>query len=1089
MQVTQFVSNMIYNSVYAQIDKIGEGLKQGRKQYVLVPDRFSLNMEKMVMESLNLVSTFDVEVLSFSRLANMVIGKQDKKVLGMLDATLIVEFLIKKNKDKLVCFNNMPITASFAKILFDSISQIKSCKISPEKLKRITKGLPNGNLRQKMGDIALVYELYENYIQEKFIDSNNKLGLLCEKLCQSRIFEGCDVHFSNFPDFSLQDYDIIENAIKCAGSVSITILSAEENQNNSDVYTQTVKTKIDEICEKLGITPQVAKCENQFSNTQRHISQQLFSVIPQKIELQNTKEVQLFWCDNMAKEIDFLVKNMLYLISQGASFGDFCIMVSDMNLYQNEIENVFFRYDIPFWMDKNIKLTDTAEYKFISSVFATIKWGFLPDDVLGLVFSNLSGLTHQEKELFYDVVTKFGVVGSMFYLPIKFKNDDEKLGQFEEIKLQFLKPVLEFKDKCEKSISMNEFCCALRELLADYNLEEKLSEFSVKLEQQGKLKESSIARQSHEKIVKILDQLEKVLGEEETNFDEWLDIFKAGIESTEIAPLPMGVDTTLVGQMLSTVFVPAKYVFVVGAVEGSLPAFIEDVGIISDQDIQIMEELNLSPTVKQLNQKSVLTVLQNMCLAQNLFVLMPQNQKSKETQKSRVITNLSQMFCLAGRQIPISNAEKISHDQKVFGDSISLNKFNTPTLEDMLKIVATTKSSSKKVKDLFVKYGAKDELLFIENGSMFDGKIKDANKLFFTDNHTKATQLERFFACPFLHFVEYGLKLKERQIGKIKPVDIGNILHELVEKFALYQKDKTLTDPQIEKFARQTFNKIIEKKNYQHLLFGMQNKALAKGLEEESIRICRAINFQNIHSKYKIAFVECSFGENFVKMPEIAVFNSSRKLKMRGKIDRIDIADKRFRVLDYKTGKGKSDFDMLDLYLGKKIQLFIYLYALKEEWKDKTPSGAFYFPIHNEFQGIKPTMPYQNYCLNGVTTSEYSNLILQDDQLSYSHPKSGIFGFGINATKAAEASGVLEAKEDANLVSQIQFNKMIEYSYQIFSKGLSEILEGYAQPKPFEGGCDYCLCKPFCPNFWFDDEKFRENNFEVKKTIFEEIIK
>ena len=39
--------------------------------------------------------------------------------------------------------------------------------------------------------------------------------------------------------------------------------------------------------------------------------------------------------------------------------------------------------------------------------------------------------------------------------------------------------------------------------------------------------------------------------------------------------------------------------------------------------------------------------------------------------------------------------------------------------------------------------------------------------MFFANGFTKATELERYFSCPFLHFVEYGLKLKDKEIEVI----------------------------------------------------------------------------------------------------------------------------------------------------------------------------------------------------------------------------------------------------------------------------------------------------------------------------------
>lgn len=47
-----------------------------------------------------------------------------------------------------------------------------------------------------------------------------------------------------------------------------------------------------------------------------------------------------------------------------------------------------------------------------------------------------------------------------------------------------------------------------------------------------------------------------------------------------------------------------------------------------------------------------------------------------------------------------------------------------------------------------------------------------------------ATRLERFSACAFAHFLQYGLSLTERAEYEFRPMDMGNIMHKVMEKFA-----------------------------------------------------------------------------------------------------------------------------------------------------------------------------------------------------------------------------------------------------------------------------------------------------------------
>lgn len=47
-----------------------------------------------------------------------------------------------------------------------------------------------------------------------------------------------------------------------------------------------------------------------------------------------------------------------------------------------------------------------------------------------------------------------------------------------------------------------------------------------------------------------------------------------------------------------------------------------------------------------------------------------------------------------------------------------------------------------------------------------------------------ATRLERFAACAFAHFLQYGLKVTERAEYEFRAMDMGNVMHMALEKFA-----------------------------------------------------------------------------------------------------------------------------------------------------------------------------------------------------------------------------------------------------------------------------------------------------------------
>ena len=55
--------------------------------------------------------------------------------------------------------------------------------------------------------------------------------------------------------------------------------------------------------------------------------------------------------------------------------------------------------------------------------------------------------------------------------------------------------------------------------------------------------------------------------------------------------------------------------------------------------------------------------------------------------------------------------------------------------------------------------------------------------LYGTVLENSVTRLERFAACAYAHYLNYGLRLKERQLLEFASVDMGNIYHDALEHF------------------------------------------------------------------------------------------------------------------------------------------------------------------------------------------------------------------------------------------------------------------------------------------------------------------
>ena len=231
------------------------------------------------------------------------------------------------------------------------------------------------------------------------------------------------------------------------------------------------------------------------------------------------------------------------------------------------------------------------------------------------------------------------------------------------------------------------------------------------------------------------------------------------------------------------------------------------------------------------------------------------------------------------------------------------------------------------------------EVSFSERPSDMIGKTV-AGILYGEVSPYSATRLERFAACAFAHFLQYGLKVTERAEYEFRAMDMGNVMHMALEKFAAEVRKEGLDWADLTEEER---NRIIDdcldqvSADYGNTV--LKSSARNEYMIERTRRILRrtvwALQEQLKHGEFRPEGFEVKFEG--------------------GRIDRVDIMEEPennrvyVKVIDYKTGN--TSFDMLALYHGLQLQLMIYLDgALKVEQRkypdrEIVPAGIFYYNV------------------------------------------------------------------------------------------------------------------------------------------------
>ena len=635
-----------------------------------------------------------------------------------------------------------------------------------------------------------------------------------------------------------------------------------------------------------------------------------------------------------------------------------------------------------------------------------------------------------------------------------------------------------------------------------FELDDKLEKFIEELNENKEKLMADFSKQVKQKFINIIGEVERIMGKCILDFDEYYSILQSGLASEKVSLIPVFVDSVFIGDASSSKFLGSKYLFVVGASEGAIPKNIEDCGIIVDKEIQSLQNSigkKIEPTIRTINKRErykFISLLQNF--KEKLYVLYPKYDKdSQEQRPSLALLDIAKIFYKLEDTKPLDiisfdgyrrKRGLFNEDEKTIGHAYEYSTKEVGLKKLLRSVYGSTMSDNNEMISAlywyFKKlYGKEDFIL----PTVKNNKLTSPKDLFFPKKTTSISQLECYFNCPYRFFADYGLGIKEREDSQLKSIDFGNVLHRIAELYIKdierYKKIKEINKRQ------EMLMKLIDKVFDEEKIKTASNKHIVMPLKGEAARLIDALTFQYELSNFKPVAEELVFGEN----GEIKGLDLGKGIKLEGKIDRVDsLGNRSYRVIDYKTGK--IELPAKNVYYGHKIQLFMYLNALRNAKKDV--AGAFYLPIKNVFVNEDYGTFLNTYKMQGYFINDTHIARNMDVSLNQSNLSSKVITLSLKEEKENQESDNLIIKPQKHILQKDIIDGVMDYTMELSKGAVKEILGGNIDRSPLQTSdkpaCEHCAYKSICGLMYMPNKKSRKarnvefEDFAIKKDKKEE---
>lgn len=1037
------------------------------QNFIIVPDRFSLLAEKMIFEELGIISTFNIQVLGISKLAQIILHKNNIKfeILSLNESKILIYNILIENN-----FNSFKEKSfAVAEEIYKIILQLKSNNINFINFLKSTEN------NSKLNDIAKIYQKYENELGDR-VDQSDLLTKFFETINQRMDY---NFFFIQFDSLTEQGGLILEKLI--LNSKRVVIGATEPNkQKNGFIYDNDVLHKINKICRQNKIIPNRHYILNKTNQIQEHILTNLYGFKPAEKENPNFYIIEESTFEN---EIRDIAKIINFEVKAGKRFKDFNILVPNLKEKQKNLEKVFLEYKIPYFIDSGIFAIETKPVQFIFSILKFIteynKENFFK--VISDFYSKIDFNKYSELQNYINLRGDFNIEEI-----ITNKNFDEKVKEVA-------KKLKDISDDFNKSLIVKNYLDLIRKIIKEFEIEQTTQSLISEFQRRKELKLEKIYGQIHNKLNTILEVLEKNL-KNNINFNEFIKIFYNFLKNEEIYSIPASIDCVFVGDAVKSFFEERKTLFVVGASQGILPVTIKDYAILSDNDIDSLQKnIVISPTIKMINKRNKFKLFQDLTLAKEKIIISYSSSDSGEKNNpSSLILEFKKIFLKKDKKIIQTNnffndiAKDELRNKKSNLDIQNDSDFNSEIINLIFNHELTIGQLKKIFQDfrnnvfnyeLFEKFKEFNDNVFVKDAFQIllderaKEKINNAENLYFPKNKISASQIEKFYECPFKFFFNKGLRLIENKICEFDGKDIGNYFHYITENFVIRNKEKLglLNDKEIDKELNQILEIIFQDERLNSLKGCSKNRYLIEKLKKEARMLLKAINYEQKWSEFKAILTEKKFNYGI------------NNFKLTGIIDRVDINNKDFRVIDYKSGDINQS--LAGVYYGIELQLFIYLLAIQKEL-DLNPVAGLYLPVGGDFASNRTL---KKLILSGFILVEHRIIKKLDKRFSNVNISSDIINLKISG-KSDNDNLELDGHKKKNAFSEKGFSSILEYVRKLVEKTIQQISSGKIPASPVKTvSCKNCSYFSICSYKGEKNEKVRMGK-ELKETDFIRII-
>src|SRR5699024_6144867 len=348
----------------------------------------------------------------FSRLAWRVLqetGGGTKPFISSVGVQMMLRKIMEESRDDWLVFRKAMEKQGFLAQLEAVVTEFKRYRITPEMLRMqihemdrfVHKQAGEEALINKLRDLTRIYDRLTLALSRHYIDREDQLQLLGEKVSEAVLLDEADIYIDGFHRLSPQELFVVEELMKTCRHMTIALTldeTAGSEISELDLFYQTKETyhNVRALARENGIAIEndivLDPAAGRFQDRPAfyHL-EQYFDVRPAPA-FSGDVPVTIAEAVHPRAEVEGAAQDIIRLVrDEHYRFRDIAVFIRETGDYHDLIETIFNDYDIPVFIDEKRPMHHHPLIELIRSaleivegnwrydaIFRVLKTGFIP---------------------------------------------------------------------------------------------------------------------------------------------------------------------------------------------------------------------------------------------------------------------------------------------------------------------------------------------------------------------------------------------------------------------------------------------------------------------------------------------------------------------------------------------------------------------------------------------------------------------------------------------------------------------------------------------------------------------------------------